>query len=352
VELCTTETTSALPTVFRRAIAERVHTGFGFENAILPAMLRLIVGLVSRCTDIPSENVAATRNAFESVLRLARKLVMEFPDNEAFLSDGVARFLVSRLALAGNECKFRGAVDSTSIFEVLVNNSKEESDAVGAARVSNNRFTHRTRSIDDALRILDWQKVEAKRSSRTAQRALKAVAIVASAECVVPESHRVTAPATNIDVDDLGQEDVAVAMFGEDCVGVLHRRRAELVTLRRTAATSEGCEETEGMKDLMQSAEEHKSERQRVAQRIAELRQSIENLEIYDAELCSKIVEIEAEIDKNCQSRAKAAGRIQADLAQATRAANFDSSVIDLVDLLKTYDGSLYKAGQEVHCSG
>jgi small-conductance mechanosensitive channel len=136
------------------------------------------------------------------------------------------------------------------------------------------------------------------------------------------------------------KSDIFLAIVGEQGQQVIDQQRANLQDLKSKVHAGE----PERMVDLRSTEEDYVSERQIIAQRIAELRQSIEKLEMYDAELCAKVLDIQAEIESDVTSRSAKNVRLDESLSQAQAAVKFGNSVGSLVDLLKIYDDSLEKA--------
>ena len=78
--------------------------------------------------------------------------------------------------------------------------------------------------------------------------------------------------------------------------------------------------------------------------KIIELKQTIEQLELRDAELCAKIEGLNADIEVESSTQSEEASRLNEEIKVAAEAVKYGTSVNTLVDLLKSYDDSLDKA--------
>lgn len=106
-------------------------------------------------------------------------------------------------------------------------------------------------------------------------------------------------------------------------------------------------QESDTAQELRISIEELNEERQTVQQRIAELKQSIEKLETYDAELCVKVVDAQSELDEEIAQSSAEASSLNEKIKEGSDSLKYGNSVLGLVDLLKEYDDSLDKAISE-----
>jgi chromosome segregation ATPase len=139
---------------------------------------------------------------------------------------------------------------------------------------------------------------------------------------------------------EIEKSDILLAIIGEDAKRTFDAHKANLDTLK--AQLKEG--ESERVQQLKAEVEELNSERQMIAGRIAELKQSIEKLEIYDAELCAKVVDMDTEVETECMTNSEEASRLNEEVTEASKAVKYGNSVGSLVDMLKTYDDALDKA--------
>jgi chromosome segregation ATPase len=99
--------------------------------------------------------------------------------------------------------------------------------------------------------------------------------------------------------------------------------------------------ESDTVTQRRKNVEDLQTERKTIAGQIAELRESRERLEAQDEELFAKQESIQSEIDAECESESKEAGRLNSELQEATKQMKGDERIRCLVDMLKTFDDSL-----------
>ena len=279
-----------------------------------------MVAILNKC-GMSAESVGEAKESFEAVLKLARKthLAQKVQPIEPALSENVAKFIVSRLSLAVDESKLASGDGGGQKLEEESSNSLASSLASGADR-----------GITELMTKRDMHKVAAKKSSVLTRLAFNTLVAQNGS---TPSS----VSAREVEVE---KSDILLAVLGERGKEAVDQKRTELTSLKAQLQAGE----PEHIQELRKSCDEYQSERLLIAQRIAELRQSIEKLEIYDAELCAKIVDIESEIEEDSLSRNQQNGLLAENLEQAQKVVRFGSSVGSLVDLLKIYDESLDKA--------
>ena len=317
-EFCAARKTSALPLILRRSITESEDYQI-FESKMLPSIMRLMVAVLKKCNLSPS-GVAEARDSFESVVKTARKAYLiqkeECPEPE--FADKVADFIASRISLAMDESKFASSNDGQSSHKKLPASSPSLHGGNHAVADS---------GIREMLSKRDMYKSAAVKSSVAARNALNSMSVGDS-------SH-----GNSRDVDT-EKADILSALLGEEARVIAQQHKDRLNELKKQIES----DEPEHIKDIRESLEEYQSERDSIATRIAELRQSIEKLETYDAELCAKVVDLQAEIDIDSVRRNSTNQGLMNSLHEAQKNVKFNNSVTTLVDMLKSYDESLDKA--------
>jgi hypothetical protein len=317
-ELCAAETTSALPTIFHRAITECDDDDqVKFESAVLPAMVRLMATLLNKSNGISSTSVAETQTVFETLLKQARRIfLLGEPDADDF-AGRVSRFLVLRISLAIGEPKAASASETKGLKLDTGTSSLMASNSVD-------------KGIAELLSQREMHSKAAKRSSMMVRSACSSLTANGST------------PMTNGSARDteIEKSDILLALVGVDAKNTFEQRKLNLDEVK--AQVKEG--ESQRLQELRTSSDELHSEREMIQQRITELKLSIEKLKTYDAELCAKVSDVEKEIEEECTNESADASRLHEQVTEASKAVKFGTSVGSLVDMLKRYDDALDKA--------
>lgn len=283
-------------------------------------MVRLMESLLQK-SGIPAAGVSETQSAFEPLLRKARTTyTLQEPDAMDFLQR-VSQFIVSRISLAIGESNTFTSVAS-SINGTLPRFSTPGPDVLGGdstiAAVLSEREIH-----------------------MTAAKRYGAVTASVCAELASAGGRMNTLSAglssTNTEI---ALSDIMVALLGKDAKASYERQKASLEELKSLASRTE----SDATQDLRRTMKELTEERESVAQRILELKKSIEKLEIYDAELCVKANDMQLELQQQTAHAAVEASRLTDNVNKASEALKYGSSIIDVANSLKKYDDSLNRA--------
>jgi hypothetical protein len=320
----------ALPTIIQRSITE-CEDQSKFDGAVLPSVIRLYVAILTK-SGISTVNIATSRDSFESVIKLARKAFLLQNENDKDFANRVAKFIACRISIAVEDSKFAIGAENGGTTNAFGAPAKlqEEADLLTTGKTATSSMD---RDISLLLSKRDMFKSAAKKSMIVARMALNTLAS--------QNGFLLTnGTGNNSREAETEKSDIFLAIVGEQGQQVIDQQRANLQDLKSKVHAGE----PERMVDLRSTEEDYVSERQIIAQRIAELRQSIEKLEMYDAELCAKVLDIQAEIESDVTSRSAKNVRLDESLSQAQAAVKFGNSVGSLVDLLKIYDDSLEKA--------
>lgn len=308
--------------MFRRSITE-CEENSKFEMAVLPAMVRLMSALLSKCGIEPTA-AAETRDNFETMMKQARRVyLLEQPGAEEF-ADRVSRFIVSRISLVAEETKFTSANGH-------MNGHSSEDTSLTVNEGDQPLASDADKGIAELLSKREVNKTAAKRFG---------AAVHSACSSLTTQNGMAPANIGNLRETEIERADIMMALVGSNAKSDFDQQKMRLEELRSTMQSGE----SDDIKQLRTRVEEIESERQMIAQRIAELKQSIQNLEAHDASLCGTVVELENQIESECGVASAEASRLGEELAEATKAVKFGTSVKSLVDLVKTYDDSLEKA--------
>ena len=317
-DLCATIKTDALVTVFRRSITESKDQSH-FDKAILPSMVKLMDSLLAK-SGISPAGVGETHDAFETLLKQARRTyLLQKPEGQDF-ADRVSRFIVSRLSLAIGESaastmtNANGAVPQPSV--ATSSSTTLGSKDTSVAQMFSKREIHMT---------------AAKRYGVT----VRSVCANFNSELGIPIGTNGGGRETEI-----ATSEIMLALLGEDANATFELQKADLEELKAQAKQRE----SERAQELRTSIEELNEERETIGRRILELKQSIEKLETYDAELCVKVGDAQKELDEETAVASAEAHSLNEKIKEASNAIKYGNSVLEVVSTLKTYDDSLDKA--------
>lgn len=235
---------------------------------------------------------------------------MKQPEAESF-AERVSRFVVSRISLAVDESKLAAATEGSAKPE------KDEMESMTSSLASN---------VDQGIAEL-LSKREMHKTAAT---------------CASLATHSLSAPVSNGRgrETEMEKSDIFLAIAGVDAKISFEAQKANLDALK--SQLREG--ESERVTKRRSEVDDINSERHMISQRIAELKQSIEKLETYDAELCAKVADTNAEIEAECTTESQEASRLDVEVAEASKVVKYGNSVGSLVKMLKSYDDALDKA--------
>lgn len=288
----------------------------------MPSMARLMSSLL-RKSGIPSAGVEETRTAFETLLRQARRIFfMQQGDAEDF-SNRVSKFIVSRLSLAMGESK------STKAERDCPNDNSSVSTSAQAAALADNSV------FADLLSSREINMTAAKRYGAMSRSALAVFATQNGNSSRTNSLSRET---------EIGHSDVMLALVGEDAKAAMEVQKVNLEELK--AKAEEG--ETESIQELRISIEELSSERETIKQRILELKQSIDKLETYDAELCVKVDEAQVQLDSEIALASAESNDLNGKIKEASDAIKYGGLLSGLATSLKRYNDSLERAIKKI----
>lgn len=286
----------------------------------MPSMVRLMDSLLGK-SGISSQGVSETQSTFEPLLKQARRtFLLRQPDAQDF-AERVSRFIVSRISLAIGESN-ASAINSNGNAPLAVTTSSSISGSKS-----------KDSSIAEMLSQREIHMTAAKRYGALVRSACanfnSGVALTLSTNGATRET-------------EIAKSDIMLALLGEDAKATFELQKADLEELKAQAKQ----QESERAQELRTSIGELNEERETIKQRIFELKQSIEKLEAYDAELCVKVGDAQKERDDEAALASAEALSLNDKIKEASDAIKYGNSVLDVVNTLKKYDDSLDKAIQ------
>jgi hypothetical protein len=268
---------------------------------------------------ISSKAATETQETFEPLLKKAWSVyLLQQPDAKDF-AERVSRFIVSRISLAIGESN----TATTSNGKVA--------PQVPPSLSSYNRGKAGDKGIAELLSKREINMTAAKRYGVLARTACANVTSKGGTSTMLNGGPRET---------EIMTADIMLALVGDDAKTAYELQKADLEELKSQAKQ----QESETAQELRETIEEVNEERQTVQQRIVELRQSIEKLESYDAELCVKVVDAQSELDEEIAQSSVEAASLNEKIKESAESIKYGDSILGLVDLLKDYDDSLDKA--------
>lgn len=278
-----------------------------------------MIALLGKCGVGATSSFADTRSCFESLMKQARRVyLMQQPGAEEY-ANRVSLFIVSRIAMALEECQVVQPPAATSTTMTTGNGIKPSTFGSNGA---NN-------SIAGLLSARELHKTSAKRFSLQAR---SACSKLSGSSGNITNGHAGEASNSNLD-----KADVFLAIGGSDVKDKFDEEMAKLEELKDQMKALESVKATE----LQTKLDEVQSERKLVAERIAELKVAIENLESHDSELCKKVVQFETELDVERTTQNSETRNLEGEIQQSQKAIRYGTSIGTLVDLLKKYDDAL-----------
>jgi len=304
--------------IFQRSITEAGDLAY-FDGYILPSMARLM-GSLLRKSGISAAGVSETQDAFEPLLRKARSIYLfEQPDAADFLYR-VSRFIVSRISLAIGE--------SNASTLLSLNGNGVQSNGSGPANGS------------------DYNLAAVLTERESQMTAVKRYGAMISSLCALLSSKASASGATNghstpgEGIASSGVADIMLALVGEDTKASFELQKANLEELKAQVKSNE----SEKVQEIREAISELNEERGSIAQRILELKLSIEKLEAADAELSVKLNEKQGELLKETEDACEEAATLNKQIQKASDAIAYGSRVMAVAHSLKSYDDSLNRA--------
>lgn len=278
-------------------------------------MVKLMDGLLAKSGITPIA-VSETHSAFETLLKQARRTyLLQKPDAQDFV-DRVSRFIVSRLSLAIGESNSTIINANGNVPQPSASSSTLGLKDTNIAQMLSKREIHMT--------------------------AAKRYGVMVRSACATFNSELGTTIGTNGGnrETEIATTEIMLALLGEDANATFELQKADLEELKGQAKQRE----SERAQELRISIEELNEERETIGQRILELKQSIEKLETYDAELCVKVGDAEKELEEETAVASAEALSLNEKIKEASDAIKYGNSVLEVVNTLKKYDDSLDKA--------
>lgn len=257
----------------------------------------------------------------EALLGQARKVTLLKPEDDSEnsrneIAEMVARFVVSRLAVAMDEAKLAGSLSPNVSFHNATTSSKSLSSE-GA--------------LIDRVSKRQKLKVELQRASIEAQSSLD----IALGNVVNNSSAMLNGSA---DQNTHGEVDALLsALIDQES---LDNQKSRLEELDAKVEDFEN-EKLQVLRAAVNSAE---GERLAVQEKIAELKSTLERLATQDEELACRIGSLETEIVNEERIASDIAKQLAEETREAKDAVKFGNSVANLAEMLKSYSKSLESA--------
>jgi hypothetical protein len=312
-ELCLAQKTKALVVVFSRGMEECFDQTM-FDTAVLPGLVRLIFSALNRCgIEFEDSQEAMAEESIQSLLKQTRKVVMMKPmdedNNNNYIADKVASFIVSRLAEAMEEAKY--GLETSILPTVKIPFMTAKSPEI---QVSSLIFKRET------------QRQAAKRASQVAR---------SSMDKILQTGENISDSIANESPSLLNGTLICstLQLVDEATKARFDARKMQLDQLK--AQVQEG--ESEKIKNFRVLVNELESERLNVQERIAELKATIQTWEAKDEELTLKIDTLVCDIVEEEKFNSEQAKKIQEQILKAKEETRYGNLVESLSGMMKAY---------------
>jgi hypothetical protein len=320
-DLCLAEKTQALATIIQRGIVECKEQST-FDSTVLPGVARLLFGVYKSCgIDYSPDELEIAEESMETLLRQARKVtLMNHEDHSDYggdhIAEGVARFVVSSLAGAMEEAKMGR---SRSSIGSIYNHPSSSTNRLNAG------------SSSDVVSKREMQKVVLQRAGVELRSTMNAASGTAKMRLSL---------APNGNTKSATIENALDILINKETKDSFDQQRARLEELKAEVTDSE----SEKLLELRAAVTSVKDERLAVQEKIAELKASLEKLNLQDEELAIKIGCFEGDIIEE-ERKALIVAEEHTKMAQkAQDAVKYANSVRSLAGMLNTYGKSIRTA--------
>ena len=318
---CRAEKTSALPTVIRRGISSEIEDSKRFEQAVQPALVRLLMGVLTRCGINELENgiEAELQDRMETMLKQARKVCQFASDNpndeddERVIGDKVSVYIVSRLTVAMDEMK-----------KYEKNHGSRNDDPADMVNIENDAVMANLISKRNAL------KAEATRACITVQKSMESIFSGNASSNHLPPS-----------AGSLEIQDIMLQIVDQDTKIRFDNEKARLETLKAQVQEGESSENLLSLRDSLKSIE---SNRQELKEKIADLKATLKALEAQEDEAALQIEKLSVQIEEEEKSDEAKAKQLDKNISEARESVRYGNIVSGLAGMMKTYGKSIDKA--------
>jgi len=358
---CRAEKTTALFTVVRRGISSEIEDIKSFEQAVQPAVVRLLMAVLNRCgiDELEAGTEAELEERMENMLKQARKVSLlaaddrNIKDDEAVIGDRVSRFIAYRLTVAMDEMK---EYDRKKIIEVNNNENCRQEERARTSNIGNDNDN------DIAMVTLisqrDALKANATRACTTVQNSMKSIfddtAANGSSSTAIGHSNGSTNGHAGLTSSTISLEiqDITLQIVDEETKNRFVDEKVWLESLK-SQVQDEG-ESSETVLSLRESVLSLETKRLGYQEKIAELKAALEELETQDEDAAIQIKNISTQIGEEERNDDAKAKQLEQDISAAKESVRYGNLVCSLAGMMKTYGKSIEKAtasktGKAIH---
>ena len=320
---CRADTTSALPTVIQRGISSESYDTAQFESAVQPALVLLLMAVVSRCgiDELKSQFRVEIEQKIDQMLKQARKVSLLASDeySKTMIGDRVSRFIVSRLTIAMDELCERKTTEEDSSAALY------EDDMTMALMLS----------LRDDIEAQAIHACDILQSSMQSAFCDNSVAEVASNGGDDQSSLLVSTSPFEI-------KDITLHIVDQDTKKRFFQDRSRLDELK--SQVREEGERSETVQRLRESLFSVETERKGYREKIAELRATLQELEVQENEATTRIESLSSQLVLEEQKEVADTKQLNEDIAQTKEAVRYGNLVFGLGGMMKSYNKSIEKA--------
>ena len=296
------EKTSALPRIIKRGISEPTEES-KFDKAIMPGIVRMIFCILRRCgIEYDNNQIRIAEENMKNVLSNGRKVLFTkktgavVDEGSDDFADRIARYMVSRIAVAVEEAK--SPVDPSSFLMTTPTVINKDQSALLTALISKRQMHH----------------LSAKRASVTAKVALDKLS-----------SSQHSSGAIANGGDNGVQNDPLLAIVDITTKEKFEQNKIQLENLKVKVQEVE----SEKLKALRSTADSLEAERLTAQEKIAELKATLIKLEAQDEELAFKLGSVEGDIAQEQIYTSNQTKELNQTLEKTKEEVQYANSVID-----------------------
>ena len=335
-----------LPTVVRRGISSEIEDPKLFETVVKAALVRLLMAVLNRCGVVEGE--AEIEETMGIMLKQARKVTLHasdernIEDDENVIGDRVARFIVSRLAIAMDKMKEynnhnNDKDDNDNDNDNNKNCHQEERD--GSINVGNDDGNENDTAMATLLSQRDAVKAEATRACITVQNSMESMFSDTSTTTTTQDQP----PATTTTSSSLENiQDIALHIVDQKTKHKLDNEKVRLETLK--SQVREEGESSETVQSLVESKLSLQTKRRGYQENIAELRAALEELESQETDATLQIERLSKQIGEEEQIDDVNTKQLEQEISQAKESVRYGNLVNGLAGMMKTYGKALENA--------
>jgi hypothetical protein len=339
---CRAEKTSALPTVVRRGISSEIEDPKRFEAHVKPALLQLLMAVLNRCGIGEDEGEAKIEETMGTMLKQARKVTLlasnerNIEEDETVIGDRVARFIVSRLAIAMDEIKEYNKHNKDKDNNDDSDNCQQEERA-GSTNAGNDIGNENNTAMASLLSERDALKAKATCACTTLQNSMKSMF---SDTTTTATQDQTTSTTSSRSIENI--QDVALHIVDQNTKHKLDNEKVRLETLKseiRKEGQSSGT-----VQSLVESKLSLQTKRRGYQEKIAELRAALAELESQETDAAIQIEHLSKQIGEEKQNDDVNTKQLEQEIIQAKESVHYGSLVNGLAGIMKTYGKALENA--------